>query len=350
MTSNLWAEAGGEIAPPPTPPEPRRRPLWPLLLLVAALAAAGGWAWYRNVVEAGPVLHVGSQRGGTKAVMIASGALEGAPYTVEWSEFPAAQNLLEAIGAGAVDVGLAGDAPFQFAYQSGQPVRAVAALASRPRPKDSLAILVPRGSAARSIADLRGKRIATTRGSVGHYLILRALAAAGITPSDVRITFLSPGDSKAALDAGAIDAWSTWSPYTGAALATGARSLVDGGGFLSGYSFDVANAQSAGAKRTMLEDFLRREAVAQDWAKTHQHDYAAVLARETGLPPAIALFHATHLTVQRVPIDDALKAEERTVVATFRKAGALAGDRPLDQAYLPLDQGAPMPADHRPAG
>lgn len=339
MTSNLWAGAGGEVVPPPTPPEPRRRPLWPLLLLVAVLAAAGGWAWYRSVAQAGAVLHVGSQRGGTKAVMIASGALKGAEYAVDWSEFPAAQNLLEAIGAGAVDIGVAGDAPFQFAYQSGQPVRAVAALASRPRARDSLAILVPGRSAARTIADLRGRRIATTRGSIGHYLILRALAAAGMTPADVRITFLSPGDSKAALDAGAIDAWSTWSPYTAAALAAGGRSLVDGGAFLSGYAFDVANARSATAKRAMLTDFLRREAVAQDWAKAHPREYAAVLARETGLPPAIALFHATHLKVVRVPIDDALRAEERTVVATFRNAGALAGDRPLDRAYLPLDLG-----------
>jgi sulfonate transport system substrate-binding protein len=57
------------------------------------------------------VLHVGSQRGGTKAVMLASHALDGAPYTVDWSEFPAAQHLLEAIAGGSVDLGLVGDAP-----------------------------------------------------------------------------------------------------------------------------------------------------------------------------------------------------------------------------------------------
>ncbi len=339
MTGNLWAEAGGEIAPPPTPPEPRPRRLWPVLLLVAALVGAGIWAWYGRAAKAGGVLHVGSQRGGTKAVMLASRALDGAPYTIEWSEFPAAQNLLEAIGAGAVDVGIAGDAPFQFAYQSGQPIRAVAALAMRPRPAGSLAIVVPHGSGARTIADLRGRKIATTRGSVGHYLALRALAAAGMTPADVHMTFLSPGDSKAALDSGAIDAWSTWSPYTGTAFAEGARSLVDGGPNLSGITFDVANTQAASAKSAMLRDFLRREADALRWSRTHARDYAAVLTRETGLPPAIAMFHVTHLPLVRVPIDAALRAEERTVVATFRKAGALGGDQPLDRAYLPLDQG-----------
>src|SRR5579871_6379772 len=73
------------------------------------------------------VLRVGSQKGSTKSVVLASGALKGADYTVEWSEFAAAQTLLEAVGGGAIDVGVAGDAPFQFAYQSGSPIRAVGA-------------------------------------------------------------------------------------------------------------------------------------------------------------------------------------------------------------------------------
>ena len=84
-----------------------------------AIQAAGGFlalaACGRGGAASG-TLRVGNQRGTTKALMLASGALDGAPYRVEWSEFPAAQNLLEALGSGAVDVGLVGDAPFQFAY------------------------------------------------------------------------------------------------------------------------------------------------------------------------------------------------------------------------------------------
>ena len=340
MSDNLWTEAAGEpAAPSPPPAEPRRR-RWPLLV-VAVLVLAGIAFWVTRgggATEAG-VLNVGSQRGGTKALMLASGALDGAPYSVVWSEFPAAQNLLEAIGAGAVDVGVAGDAPFQFAYQSGQPVRAVAALASRPRPSGSLAILVPAHSAIRDAVGLRGKRIATTRGSVGHYLLLRVLEANHLTPADVQIIFLSPGDTKAAFDSGSIDAWSTWSPYVPTVLASGGRILVDGATYLSGYAFDAANASSAITKKTLLADFLRREARALLWAKAHQQAYADVLARETGLPPAIALYQVQHQPLVRVPIDDALKAEERDVVDRFCKAGALAGNQPLDAAYLPLDQG-----------
>ena len=313
-----------------------KRTKW--LILLAVVVAIGGIfvLVQRDRSPRATVLHVGSQRGGTKALLLASGALEGAPYTVEWSEFPAAQNLLEAIGAGAVDVGLAGDAPFQFAYQSGQPLRAVGALAARPRPKGSLAVLVPKGSPIHAVADLKGKTIATTRGSIGHYLILRVLDTTGLKPSDVRITFLSPGDSKAAFGSGAIDAWSTWSPYVPTALGDGARILADGTTYYSGTAFDVANVEAARSKQAALTDFLQREAKAYAWARAHPRDYAKVLAHETGLPDNIAYYHVTHQTLTRVPIDAALKAEEKNVVANFRKAGALSGSQPLDGAYLPL--------------
>lgn len=165
------------------------------------------------------------------------------------------------------------------------------------------------------------------------------LAANGLKTDDVKITFLSPGDTKAAFDSGSIDAWATWSPYVPTALAGGARIVAEGADLVSGYGFDVANAHSIEIKRGLLADFLKREGQAYVWAKTHPRDYARVLARETGLPLDIALYHVTHLPMVREPIDDSLKSEERDLVAEFRKAGALAGSRPLDEAYAPLAQG-----------
>src|SRR5690606_27178228 len=81
-------------------------------VLVAGIAVAAT----RLKEDDAPVLRVANQKGQVKSMMIASGALDGAPYRVEWSEFPAAQPLLEAVGSGAADLGLAADAPFIFAY------------------------------------------------------------------------------------------------------------------------------------------------------------------------------------------------------------------------------------------
>lgn len=300
-----------------------------LALALAACGKGGG--------AGGPgVLRVGSQKGGTKALMLASGALAGAAYTVEWSEFPAAQNLLEALGSNAVDLGLIGDAPFQFAYQSGSPIKAVAVQSVIDPPEGLLSILVPGDSPAHRLADLVGKRVATTHGSIGHYLVLRALAANGLKPDAVQLTFLSPSDARAALHTGAVDAWSAWAPYTVAALAEGARVVADGRGLSQGNSFDVASEQAIAEKRPLLQDFLAREAKAMDWARDHAADYAQVLARETGLPLAIALGTVQRQRRTRKPVDAALIKDQQVILDTFRNAHAFTGNRPIDAAFVPI--------------
>jgi sulfonate transport system substrate-binding protein len=199
----------------------QRRSLIAVLTAAALLAGCGA-----AEKDGQAALKVGSQRGGTKAILIASGALEGVPYRIEWSEFAAAQPLLEAVGAGAVDLGEAGDAPFLFAYAGGSKIKAVQAGKSG---GSSTALLVRQGATFRGVADLRGKRIATGRGSIGHYLLLKLLEEAGLKPTDVQIVFLSPGDAKAAFTSGAIDGWVTWGSYVALAkLHDDATILADG--------------------------------------------------------------------------------------------------------------------------
>ena len=287
------------------------------------------------------VLKVGSQKGGDKALLIASGALEGAPYRVEWSDFPAAQHLLEALAAGAVDVGLVGDAPFLFAYAGGAHIQAVHAVASA-QGGLSTAILIPRDSPIHSEADLRGRRIATGRGSIGHYLLLRSLERAGLKPSDVTIVFLAPSDAKAAFASGAVDAWSTWAPYLLLAERDeGARVLTDGRDLLSGYGFEAASAGAIQAKRAQLQDYLLRLDRAERWALAHQDAYARILAKETGLDDDIARRTvALNLRTPR-PIDEAVVAEEGRVLRRFQGAGAIAGAPDVKAAFDPSFKVAP---------
>lgn len=281
------------------------------------------------------VLRVGSQKGGTKSLMLAAGALGGIDYKVEWAEFPAAQNLLEALGSNAVDLGLIGDAPFQFAYQNGSPIQAVSAHRTNPRPSEALAIVTSAGSSVRTLDDLRGKSIATGRGSIGHYLVLRVLDRAGWKPTDVKLVFLSPSDAAAALAAGSVAAWSTWVPYVPLALSQGGRVVVDGKDYTLGYSFEVANVAAIENKRAILSDFLGREAKALAWAASHLDEYGQVLARETGLPPAVARVAVEKNARRSAPIDDELIKEQRTVLDTFAHAGEVEPRRPLSQAFVP---------------
>jgi sulfonate transport system substrate-binding protein len=286
-------------------------------------------------------LKVGSQRGGTKAILIASGALEGVPYKIEWSEFAAAQPLLEAVGAGAVDLGEAGDAPFLFAYAGGSSIKAVQAGKSG---GSSTALLVRKGSPIHDLAGLRGKKIATGRGSIGHYLLLRLLEEAGLKPTDVQIVFLNPGDAKAAFSSGAIDGWVTWGSYVALArLHDDATVLADGDGRLSGYGYEAASEAAIAGKRPQMEDFLRRLAKARRWAGEHPKEFAAALSKETGLQPDVALYTVQHYRIAPSAIDDAAVAEGRAVLDRFRAAGAVtttcdsagAFDRSFNAAVAP---------------
>ena len=298
-------------------------------ILVTGLAFAGLAACSRAGGQ--PVLKVGSQRGGTKAVLLASGALEGAPYKIEWSEFPAAAPLLEALSAGAVDLGEAGDAPFLFAYAGGARIKAVQAGRSG---GSATAILVRKDSPIRSPVDLHGKKIATGRGSIGHYLLLRVLENAGLKPTDVSIAFLSPGDAKAAFTAGSIDAWVTWGSYVALArLHDAARILIDGDGLLSGFGYEAASEKAIAEKRPQIEDFLKRLAAARRWAANNPDVFGKVLARETGLSEEVALYTVRQYRILPTPLGTEAVQESRAVLDRFRAAGPVTSDRDVARAF-----------------
>lgn len=315
-----------------------------LLRLTAALALGSGLAACGRQASGASVLKVGSQKGGTKALVLASGVLDGAPYRVEWSEFPAAQHLLEALGAGAVDLGAVGDAPFLFAFAGGAKIKAVQ-VARASGGGGSTAILVRGDSPLRTAAGLKGKRVATGRGSIGHFLLLKVLEREGLKPTDVELVFLSPGDAKAAFSSGAIDAWVTWGSYVALAQQHDrARVLADGKGLLSGYGFDIASERAIAGKRAELEDFLKRLAAAKRWVGDHRDEYAKVLAKETGLDLAIATYTVANTRGEPVPIDQTVIDEERRVLEVFQAAGAITGKPDLANAFDPSFNAAVAPA------
>ena len=286
-------------------------------------------------------LRVGSQRAGTKSLMEASGVLAGLPFTIEWAEFPASQQLLEALAAGAIDLGGMGDAPFLFAYQGGSPIRSVRATQHQPHSTD-LAIIVPGDSSIRAVQELAGRTVATGRGSAGHYLLLRVIEKANIPLASVKMVFLSPGDAKSALASGAVDAWSTWNPYAAAELLHGdGRILVDGRKYVAGFGFIAAPERAIEAKRAQIADFLNRYVQAEAWASGNIGAYAAVLKRETGLPADVA-YQVANRTRIAVRTDSRVIQVEREVLETFARTGTVKITRALEPAFdTSFDKGLP---------
>ncbi|MEJ0071632.1 MAG: aliphatic sulfonate ABC transporter substrate-binding protein [Pseudomonadota bacterium] len=173
----------------------------------------------------GQKLRIGVQKYGTLIVLQVRASLEQrlipAGVTVEWIEFPGGPQLLEALAAGRLDFGTTGEAPPVFAQAAGAPLLYVAV--EPPAPAGE-AILVPKDSPIRTVADLKGKRVALNKGSNVHYLLIQALDKAGLQPNDIRSVYLAPADARAAFERGSVDAWVIWDPFLAAAQdATDAR-------------------------------------------------------------------------------------------------------------------------------
>jgi sulfonate transport system substrate-binding protein len=269
-----------------------------------------------------PVLRVADQKGLLHALCDAARTLDGAPYSIVWSEFPAAAPLLEALNAGAVDEGVAGDAPVLFAYAAGAPVHALLAL--RAQAPDTIGLLVPPQSGIHSVAELRGHLIAVTKGSIGQALVLGLLSRAGLSPHDVRFAYLSQMDAAAAMRAGSIDAWGTWQPYVGLQVARGeARLLADGTTVPRGATYLVSSTAALASKPAEIGDFVRRLRQAQLWGAAHTDVYAALYSQNTGVPLPLAQKIATALLAAPVPMDENLQSTERGIMALFVQAGII---------------------------
>lgn len=267
------------------------------------------------------LLRAGDQKGGLQALLDAAGELNDLPYDIKWSEFPAAAPLAEALNAGAVDFGPIGDAPLLFTLAAGSQVKAFAANRSDAY---GTAVLVRPDSPFKTAADLKGRRIATNRGSIGHFVTLKALEAAGLKPADVDLRFISPPDAKLALTQGSVDAWATWEPYTALAETSGhARVLVNGRGLHSGLSFLAATDGALKEKPEALRDFKERVERAQLWSYRNAERFGESLARIIGIPQEAARLQFERRSTRWIDIDQAVLAQQQRTADFYLQAGLI---------------------------
>ena len=299
--------------------------LLPLALLLAACGGSpraggsGGGTGSGTDGKGSVTLNVGDQKGGSEAVLRAAGELDDLPYRIKWSTFTSGPPLLEAVNAGAVDIGGVGNTPPVFAAAAKSKIKVIAGTHSR---AEGDALLVKKGSPLKKPAQLKGKSIAVAQGSSAHYQLISQLKKAGLSPKDVTLNYLQPADALAAFSRGKVDAWAVWDPYTSQALAqTDARVLATGQGVVNGLSFQVAApaALDDKAKSKALKDYNDRLRRAQNWVFKHPDAWAKAWAKETGLPQKVALaaVKRTRGTAVPVAVDKAAIASEQKIVDTF---------------------------------
>ena len=267
-----------------------------LVALFAAAISFGAITHAQAAADNKSVLRIGYQKYGTLVLLKANGALEkrlaAKGIDVKWTEFPGGPQLLEGLNVGSVDFGTTGETPPVFAQAAGADLLYVA---FEPPAPTSEAILVPKDSPIKSVAELKGKKVVLNKGSNVHYLLVRALEDAGLKYSDIQPVYLPPADARAAFERGSVDAWVIWDPFQAAAeQQLQARTLVDGKGLVSNHQFYLATRPYAEQHPEVIEALVEEIRAIGEWVKANNERTVAQVAPLLGLSADI-----TRLAVQR---------------------------------------------------
>ena len=250
-------------------------------------------------------LRIGYQKGSVSMVLAKSHQLLEKRYPdtkFSWIEFPAGPQMLEALNVGSIDLGSTGDIPPIFAQAAGADLVYVGV--EPPKPKAEV-ILVPENSPIKTVADLKGHKVAFQKGSSSHNLLLRALQQAGLTFKDIQPVYLTPADARAAFQQNNVDAWAIWDPYYSAALLQGGvRVLKDGETLKQTGSFYLAARPYAEKNGDFVQGVLQTFSEADALTQSQRQESIALLAKTMGLPePVIASYLDHRPTTEIKPVD-----------------------------------------------
>ena len=190
----------------------------------------------------------------------------------------------EFVQSGAVAFGSTAGAAALLARANGTPLHSVF-LYSRP---EWTAIVVAKGSPLKNLRELRGKKIAATRGTDPWFFLLRSLQTVGLTQDDVQIVDLQHPDGRLALERGQVDAWAGLDPHMAASqLDAGSRLLYRNVAFNT-YGSLNAREDFLAAHPDVVAIVLKQYARARQYAAAHVDETAAILASESHLEQRVA--------------------------------------------------------------
>lgn len=267
---------------------------------------------------------IGFQKGGAIVVAKQQGAIERRLVSlgvgaVKWLEFQSGPPLLEALSVGSVDLGTTGDTPPIFAQAAGADLLYVATI-----PQSDSAVLVPEGSPLRAVAELKGKRVAFTKGSSAHNFTVQALRKAGLSLTDVTPVHLSPADAAAAFARGSVDAWTVWDPFFALAEKNQkARAIARIEGTVASHGFYLANGRFTRAHPAIVKGAIDELARVGEWAEGNREALAQILSDATGVDIEAQRVAAARAAYRVRPLTSEAIENQQRIADEFHRLGLI---------------------------
>lgn len=265
------------------------------------------------------VVRIGHQKFDPFTLVKARGGLEkrleSLGVKVEWTEFQSGPPMLEALNVGSIDIGRTGDAPPVIAQAADAPLVYIGGSA----PKDqSSAVIVKSDSSIRSVADLKGKKIAYAKGSSANYLIVKVLETASLTLDDVESVYLAPGDARSAFEQGDVDAWVIWDPfYAAAQQQSNARVIRDSKGLVTNRDFYLASKTFAESGADIIQVIKAETQEVAAWADENPDEVVSILSPLLGIEAPILNIVTKRRNYGFEPFNDEMLVEQQQIADTF---------------------------------
>jgi sulfonate transport system substrate-binding protein len=299
---------------------------------------AGSTAAEANAVTSGGTLNIDfatynplslviKQNGWLEATLAKQG------ITVNWVKSAGSNKANEALRAGAIDIGSTAGSAALLARSNGSPIQVID-IFSQP---EWAAIVVPKGSSIKTVADLKGKKVAATKGTDPYFFLLQSLEGAGLKATDVTVEVLQHADGWAALQNGSVDAWAGLDPIMAGAEASGAVLLYRNVAFNS-YGFLNATESFLAQKPDVAQVVVDAYEHARAWAKDHPDETAKVLSDVAAIDIAVAtkvITERSNLGVDPVP-GQAQLAVLRKIGPIFVESGDVKTQAQIDAALASL--------------
>ncbi|WP_238996623.1 aliphatic sulfonate ABC transporter substrate-binding protein [Paenibacillus pinistramenti] len=241
---------------------------------------------------------------------------------VEFSEFQSGPPMVEAMASSHLDFAGMGNLPPIAAQAAGIDFKIVAQTLSG---KNNVALLVSKDSPIKTVADLKGKKVAVTKGSNAFNFLYQLLEKEGIKESDLQIIQLQPDETQAAFEAGKVDAWSVWDPSITLNTATGkARIIADGesAGILSP-SFQLVRTEFADKYPELVVAYLKVIQKALDWQTANNDEALQRYADENKIPVEMMKGFQERSTYINTPVSPETIAQQQATADFQYKLGTI---------------------------